>query len=108
MKSVILLVFYLVAIDLISAYPLSRGRPKLIREGALNDDIREKGQVQAEDAAWRALAQLSLSINDQARDRMTYSEAETEGITRFFANLKDKFQEFGKRIRHAFRPSGKK
>ena len=100
MKCVILILFCLVATDLITAYPLRLGQSEATRSDGL---IGRKDQLQAQEDTWRAIAQL---FQGQAgvSEKATLGDAEMEG---FFNNLKQKFQEFGKRMRHAFKPSGK-
>ena len=97
----LLILLCLVAADLVLAYPLSL---KSTGGKALNDATDRKDQRRAQEAVWGVIAQL---FQDQVREEATRGNAEVEGLTSFFNNLKNKFQEFGNRMRHAFNPSGK-
>ena len=58
--------------------------------------------LEDEAVQWRNVLRLLIK-NEQKR----YTDVEIEGITSFFDNLRTKFEDFGKRMKHAFRPSGK-
>ena len=63
-----------------------------------------------EQHSWRTFTHILdalLKSKTQAQDQKSYTEAGMEGITSFFNNLGEKFREFGRRIKHAFQPSGK-
>ena len=104
MKCATLILFCLVATDLITAYPLSLGWSEAARSNGLINTTGRKDQLLAQEDAWKVIAQL---FQGQAGEKTTLGDAEMEGFTSFFNNLKHKFQEFGKRTRHAFKPSGK-
>lgn len=78
------------------------------------ENSRDKHRVEEnfvqEVHSWRAFTHILdalLKSRNQAKDQKSYTDAEMEGITSFFNNLGEKFREFGRRIKHAFRPHGK-
>ena len=63
-----------------------------------------------QERSWRAFTHILdalIKSQTQAQDQKSYTDAGMEGITSFFNNLGEKFREFGRRIKHAFQPSGK-
>lgn len=101
-------------IDRAAAYPFRPSHRFATDIGArspkLENSINEKQHKKLEVDSMSDLTQLlQLVLKDRAVEQVEYNdpEIEMEGITSFFNNLGEKFREFGKRMKHAFRPSGK-
>lgn len=126
MKLVILLIFCIGALNRVTAYPvhvspsqkltrviaspISPSQERAIEEieQFVNEVQVQKEKAAQQEATWRDFTRLlDQLIESQAKKQKSYSNVETEGVSSFFDNLGNKFQEFGKRMRHAFRLNGK-
>ena len=95
-----------------AAYPSHKSTsPKSLNLENSRDKLGVQENFVQEEHSWRRafthILDALLKSRSQAQDQKSYTDAGMEGITSFFNNLGEKFREFGRRINHAFKPSGK-
>ena len=106
-KMMLLMLACIAFLHCTTAYPESSTSP---RSPNLENSHDKQENIVQEESSWRAFTQILgalLKSQSQAQDQKRYTDAGMEGIISFFNNLGEKFREFGRRIKHAFQPTGK-